>query len=706
MSIRPRPARPQPNRPPARIRRSPLPLASCALLGALAGPLQAGPGLQQIVVTATRAQQSNTDLAASINAVPRADLELIAATHINEAMSRMPGTWISRGNGQEHLTAIRSPVFTGPGSCGEFYMAEDGVPLRPAGFCNVNQLMEVNSEQAERIEVMRGPGSALHGGNALHGVIDVISRAPAAERSGELQLEGGPHDYARLQASYSDRFDSHAYRISVNGAHDGGYKDASGFDQQKLSYRHDAEWDGLALQSLLSVTNLNQETAGYITGRDAYKDNHRKRDNPNPESFRDNTAARWYGRFTLPAGGEDRWVVTPYLRYQEMRFLQHFQPGQPLEENGLRSAGWQSAYYHSASPTLDLVSGIDGEWTQSDLLEVQYQPVTTRSDIPLGKHYDYVVDGINGAVFSQLDWRAAERWRVNAGARYEYQRYDYDNRMRDGATREDGTPCPGGSCRFSRPADRRDEFGNLSFNAGLIHYLTGSQELVLNLSHGFRPPQAAELYRLQQAQRSADLDAEEMDNIELGWRGDWQQLSYQWVVYAMRKENVIVQDADRRNIGDSETEHQGLEYSLRWQISDSWDLRGDGTWARHRYRNNVRLSGLQAGATIDGNDMVAAPRRFGSVRLGWQPTSDLRWELEWLYLGPYYLEATNQAKYEGHDLLNLRMRHQIDKRWHWAARLTNLTDRDYAERADYAFGEYRYFVGEPRALYLEVGVEF
>ena len=96
-----------------------------------------------------------------------------------------------------------------------------------------------------------------------------------------------------------------------------------------------------------------------------------------------------------------------------------------------------------------------------------------------------------------------------------------------------------------------------------------------------------------------------MDNIELGWRGDWRQLSYQWVVYAMRKENVIVQDADRRNIGDSETEHRGLEYSLRWQISDTWDLRGDGTWARHRYRNNVRLSGLQAGAAIDGkNDIL------------------------------------------------------------------------------------------------------
>jgi hypothetical protein len=37
--------------------------------------------------------------------------------------------------------------------------------------------------------------------------------------------------------------------------------------------------------------------------------------------------------------------------------------------------------------------------------------------------------------------------------------------------------------------------------------------------------------------------------------------------------------------------------------------------------------------------------------------------------------------------------------------LTNLLDEDYAERADYAFGDYRYFVGEPRGLYLQIGWE-
>jgi len=135
-----------------------------ALLLAL---LPAAPGiaaqLETVVVTGSRAPQPVSELAASIRAVSSEELQLVRAVHISEALSRVPGTWISRGNGQEHLTAIRSPVFTGPGSCGAFYLAEDGLRLRPAGTCNVNELSEVNSEQAARIEVLRGPGTAVHG---------------------------------------------------------------------------------------------------------------------------------------------------------------------------------------------------------------------------------------------------------------------------------------------------------------------------------------------------------------------------------------------------------------------------------------------------------------------------------------------------------------------------------------------------------------
>ena len=76
-----------------------------------------------------------------------------------------------------------------------------------------------------------------------------------------------------------------------------------------------------------------------------------------------------------------------------------------------------------------------------------------------------------------------------------------------------------------------------------------------------------------------------------------------------------------------------------------------------------------------------------------------------VFQGEYYLDASNQYQYPGHSLVNLRWRQQLSQNIYAAIRLNNLTDTDYAERADYAFGNYRYFVGEPRAVYLELGIE-
>ena len=104
------------------------------------------------------------------------EITIVEAQHPKQIFNRVPGVWISRGSGQEHLTSIRSPVLTGPGACGSFLILEDSIPVRPSGFCNVNGLFETLTESASSLEVIRGPASARYGSNAMHGVINVVSR--------------------------------------------------------------------------------------------------------------------------------------------------------------------------------------------------------------------------------------------------------------------------------------------------------------------------------------------------------------------------------------------------------------------------------------------------------------------------------------------------------------------------------------------------
>src|SRR3989338_6633376 len=279
---------------------------------------------ETITVTASRIEQPVCTLNNSVSVITDQDIQRVSAVHASEILNRVPGVWITRGNGQEHLTAIRSPVLTGAGSCGAFYIAEDGVPVRPTGFCNVNELFDLNTEQAQRIEVLRGPGTALHSSDALHGVINVISQESSRAGEGLVAVEAGPNDYARIKASTSDSQGQWGYRVNVNGATDGGYHDDSGFDQQKMTARLDYLGEQWSSFSLFSASNLNQETAGYVVGTDAYKDDDLRRENPNPEAYRDSQSERWQTHFERDLANDSLLIITPYARYSDMEFLMHY----------------------------------------------------------------------------------------------------------------------------------------------------------------------------------------------------------------------------------------------------------------------------------------------------------------------------------------------------------------------------------------------
>jgi iron complex outermembrane receptor protein len=105
---------------------------------------------------------------------------------------------------------------------------------------------------------------------------------------------------------------------------------------------------------------------------------------------------------------------------------------------------------------------------------------------------------------------------------------------------------------------------------------------------------------------------------------------------------------------------------------------------------------------VKGNDIDTAPRELYRAALDVHPTSRLAVEAEWLAVGGYWLDAANLHRYGGHELLNLRGRWQFTDRWSASLRVDNALDRAYADRADYAFGNYRYFPGRPRAVFAEL----
>ncbi|HIG42881.1 MAG: TonB-dependent receptor [bacterium] len=655
--------------------------------------LRANPPLEQVVVSASRTEQTIADVGSNIAFVD--NIEEIGAAHINEAMQRVSGTWVSRGNGQESLLAIRSPVLTGAGGCGAFLTAQDGIPLRASGFCNVNELFDTNSEQAGRIEVIKGPSTVMYGSNAMHGMVNIIT--PAFDGSRALSAEAGPHDYYRLKLTAG----SEQWRVDVNGTSDGGYKDDSGFDQQKATLKHQGQVAGFDATTVFSWTNLNQETAGFIQGTDAYKDSHAVKQNPNPEAYRDSETLRLYSVLRKQLASSEM-VLTPYLRRTRMEFMQHFLPGQAIETNGHGSLGLQSAWYFD-----NWTIGADIEFTDGFLEETQPNPTDSPSaflvaTIPQGDHYDYDVDARSLAAFIQYTNDITDVTRLTIGARFEQVKYDYNNNMLTGRTDDQGMPCGFGGCRFSRPADRSDTFNNLSPRLSVTHYFSSATQMYFQLSQGFRAPQATELYRLQGGQTVSAIDSEELSSIEWGIRGGLASIGYDLSVFAMEKDNFIFRDSNRATVDNGETSHRGIELSIVYPFAENWTGELVATYARHQYENNPALSATP----VKGNDIDTAPRQLGSARLSWQPRPNISTELEWVYLGEYYTDPANLHKYDGHSLVNLRLNFDITSNINTFFRIINLTDTEYAERADFGFGNDRYFVGEPRSVYAGIRASF
>lgn len=654
--------------------------------------------LEQVIVSASRTPEQGAPLALPWSLIDGEDIRGTAAIHINQLMQRSAGVWISRGNGQESLPSLRSPVLTGAGGCGAFYMAWDGIALRAPGFCNVNQLFDANSEQAGTIEVLRGPGTAVYGANALHGVINVLTADPRGLDGQRIALEAGPDDYYRLRGDLRVIDDRQAFGVYFNGASSGGYKNDAGFDQQKVTLRHDYTGQQWTVVSAVESSNLNQETAGFIRGFRAYEDPALTRSNPNPEAYRDSFSLRGYSRWERDTA-LGSFSATPYFRRTSMRFLQHFFPWQPVEKNGMDSLGLQLAL-RGGDSGLNWQLGLDLDLTEAWLSEVQAEEFSPNQ--PPGVHYDYDVDATSLGIYGQLKWELTPRLALSTGLRLESNEYEYDNRTTDGSA----CASTASNCRFFRPADRSDDFLNGSLNAGLSYLIAEDHRVFLRAAQGFRPPQAAELYRLQQGQERADLDSETMRSVDLGVRGRAGSVAYELAAFSMRKRDVIFQDSDRRNVSGARTRHKGLEVTLRWANDGGWFADFSASLARHRYDGEANLFGTQL--AISGNDIDTAPRRFGSARFGRSVVlakgRTLRTELEWVHMGRYYLDPENQHEYEGHDLANLRFGLDLANGTTASLRITNLLDEDYAERADFGFGSYRYFVGEPRGAYVELAL--
>jgi iron complex outermembrane receptor protein len=139
---------------------------------------------EDIVVTATRTEKSAETAPGNVSVVTKKEMEKRNITTVDDALNTQPGVF----NRRQSLTDTQAAVtLHGIPDQKRTLIVRDGVILNN-GYDGMVNFTSLPTENIERVEVVQGPSSSLYGGNAMGGVVNIITRMPEKR---EFKLKTG-----------------------------------------------------------------------------------------------------------------------------------------------------------------------------------------------------------------------------------------------------------------------------------------------------------------------------------------------------------------------------------------------------------------------------------------------------------------------------------------------------------------------------------
>ncbi|ODS52069.1 MAG: hypothetical protein ABS36_18090 [Acidobacteria bacterium SCN 69-37] len=183
---------------------------------------------EDVEVTAARSAVSSDQSPASSSVVTRTDIERRGTRVLDQVIATSPGVSAYRTRGmQDNETGIGLRGFSGRGTGqSRVLVLFDGQPMNN-GYTGAVDWSSVPVSEVDRVEVVRGPFSALYGGNAMGGVVNVITR-PVDRRSAEVFGQYGSQGTGTFVGRYADRLGRTGFSVGYE------YSGTDGYETQEV----------------------------------------------------------------------------------------------------------------------------------------------------------------------------------------------------------------------------------------------------------------------------------------------------------------------------------------------------------------------------------------------------------------------------------------------------------------------------------------